>query len=56
MSYMPVTPGGSVLAHLESETEQEAWDKLLVDASHMPYKTQEGFKERGYTVEEVIEQ
>ena len=55
MSYIPVTPAGSMCAHLESDTENEAWDKLLEDASHMPYDGKQGFIERGYTVEEFID-
>jgi len=53
--YIPETPGGTILFHLESETEQQAWDKLLEEASHMPYKTIENFKKRGYLVEEYEE-
>ena len=36
--------------HLEADTEQEAWDKLFQEASHMPYKTKEDFIIRGYEV------
>ena len=50
--YFPVTPGGTVITWLESNTEAEAWTKLLKDAAHMPYKTKENFQKRGYTVEE----
>jgi hypothetical protein len=52
MKYVPVTPGGTPCTWLASNTEDEAWDKLLEDASHMPYEGKEGFQERGYTVEE----
>lgn len=52
-TYVPITPGGTFLYHLESQTETEAWDKLLVDAAHMPYKTKENFQRRGYTVEKL---
>lgn len=48
--YVPVTPGGSYCMHLESDTEQEAIDKLLEDAKHMPYGTWENFQKRGYTI------
>ena len=51
--YVPFTPAGSRLAHLESKTEDGAWKKLLNDASHMPYKTIKQFKARGYMVEEI---
>jgi len=50
-TFVPVTPGGSLLQHLEGKTEKEAWDKLLKDTSHMHYKTKENLIERGYTVE-----
>jgi len=56
MPYMPVTPAGTVLIHLKSATEQEAWDKLLIDAAHMPYVNKENFERRGYTVEPVKEE
>lgn len=55
ITYMPVTPGGSVCMDLESNTEDEAWDKLLIAASHMPYKTKKNFIARGYTVEKCEE-
>ena len=54
MSYVPVTPGGTIVDHLESKTENEAWNKLLIEASHMPYKTKENFIKRGYTAEELV--
>lgn len=50
-TYVPVTPAGSVLMHLESKTEEKAWNKLLKEAAHMPYDGKEGFIQRGYTVE-----
>lgn len=49
--YVPATPAGTVLFHLAAKTEQKAWENLLKDAAHMPYKGIEGFKARGYTVE-----
>lgn len=51
--FVPVTPAGTMLFHLESKTEDEAWKKLLKDAAHMPYVTKENFIKRGYTVEEI---
>ena len=48
--YYPVTPGGTVCTWLESSTEDEAWDKLMVDAAHMPYEDKQAFITRGYTV------
>ena len=53
--YVPFTPGGSMLVHLESKTESEAWGKLIKEASHMPYNGKKGFQKRGYTVEEFDE-
>ena len=50
--FVPITPGGTACVWLKSKTEAEAWAKLLKDAAHMPYKGIEGFKARGYTVEE----
>jgi hypothetical protein len=52
-SFVPVTPGGTHIFHLESRTADEAWAKLLVEAAHMPYKGKAGFQKRGYTVEAV---
>lgn len=49
--WVPVTPGGTPVFWLASDTEAEAWEKLLKDAAHMPYKTKENFIKRGYTVE-----
>ncbi|HET8688931.1 MAG TPA: hypothetical protein VFM18_20165 [Methanosarcina sp.] len=48
--FTPVTPAGTELNWLESKTEEEAWNALLKDASHMPYKNKEELVERGYTV------
>lgn len=52
MSFVPYTPGGTPLMHLKSKTEEQAWQKLLQEAAHMPYKGKEGFQKRGYTVEQ----
>ncbi len=54
MTYIPVTPAGTFCDWLESETEKEAWDKLMKDAAHMPYKNKQEFIDRGYTVERGI--
>lgn len=51
VKFYPVTPGGTICDWLESDTEEEAWNALMKDASHMPYNGVEGFKKRGYTVE-----
>lgn len=53
-TFIPETPAGTQLAHLESNTEKEAWERLLADASHMPYEGIEGFKHRGYQVFEYL--
>ena len=50
--WIPSTPGGTLLAHLESKTEDQAWEKLMIDAAHMPYKDRSAFADRGYTVSE----
>lgn len=50
MRYIPITPSGTACDWLEAETEAEAWNKLIEDAAHMPYKTKEGFIERGYRI------
>lgn len=52
--YIPVTPAGTSLGWLMSETEEGAWKALLRDAQHMPWRGVEGFKERGYTVVQVV--
>lgn len=51
-SYVPITPGGTPCIWLASESEDEAWEKLLIEGAHMPYKTKENFQKRGYVVEE----
>jgi len=48
--YVPTTPGGTPCFWLKARTEKEAWDKLLFDARHMPYKDKRAFIVRGYTV------
>jgi hypothetical protein len=49
-TYVPVTPGGSVLMHLESKTRKKAWKRLMKEAAHMPYQNQKEFEKRGYEV------
>lgn len=51
-TYVPVTPGGTVLMHLESNSEDQAKKRLMRDAAHMPYNGWKEFEERGYTIEE----
>lgn len=51
-TFIPETPGGSLLIHLEAKTEGAAWDNLLREASHMPYQGIKGFYARGYRINE----
>jgi hypothetical protein len=51
--YVPVTPAGTPLLHLEANTEEQAWKNLMIDAAHMPYVGKPGFVARGYTVESL---
>jgi hypothetical protein len=48
--WYPMTPAGTVIRWLPRNTEDEAWEALLEDAAHMPYKGREGFEARGYRV------
>lgn len=54
MTYVPVTPAGTICDWLEKKTEDEAWAALLKDAAHMPYPDKQAFINRGYTVEPLI--
>lgn len=47
--FIPETPAGSVLAHLEADTEQKAWENLLKETGHM-YEEINLLKKRGYRV------
>lgn len=49
-SWVPITPGGTVCSWLAADTEDQAWENLLKDAAHMPYKDKAGFIARGYEV------
>jgi hypothetical protein len=49
--FVPCTPAGTFIFNLASNTKTKAIKKLLIDANHMPYKTWENFKKRGYTIE-----
>ncbi len=53
MSWVPITPAGSMCAHLESDTKEGAWANVLAYAAHMPYYDKQGFIDRGYTVEQL---
>ena len=55
VKYVPVTPGGTVVMHLEADSEEQAIKNLLRDAAHMPYDGWEGFQQRGYTIETYID-
>ena len=35
-SYVPVTPGGTVLLELQAHTEKSAWQNLLQSINHRP--------------------
>ena len=59
--YNAFTPAGSFCPETEADTEEECIKKLLAEAAHMPYHgwsctepgCQGGFKERGYTIEQM---
>ena len=53
MKYVPCTPGGTLCFWLASNTREQAIERLLKDAAHMPYGTWENFQKRGYTIEEM---
>ncbi len=50
--FIPVTPAGTVCFWLEADTEEKAWENLMEDARHMPYKDKGAFVKRGYKVDE----
>ena len=50
--FVPCTPAGMPVMHLEAATEAKAWANLRKAAAHMPYNSIEDFKKRGYTVED----
>ena len=54
VTYIPCTPAGTMLGHLSRNTEAGAWEALLKDAAHMPYRGKAGFQQRGYTVERAV--
>jgi hypothetical protein len=58
--YVPITPGGTPVAYgagcrmgkvNAARTEKKAWENLMKDAAHMPYRNKQEFIERGYTIE-----
>ena len=54
-TYIPITPGGSALMDLESNTEEEAWSKLLNKTAYMSYKDKQALIQRGYEIAETTE-
>ena len=54
--FVPITPGGTVLLELASETENEAWKKLMRASAHMPYCGREQFERRGYRVAQTTDE
>ena len=55
MSFIPVTPGGTLVVGLAADTYHEAKKRLMHDAAHMPYPNWKAFKKRGYVIEEWSE-
>lgn len=49
-TYVPVTPAGTPLFHLEADTKEQAVKNLLKDAAHMPYRGWNQFRKRGYRI------
>jgi hypothetical protein len=50
MSWVPFTPGGSMLTNLAAPTKKEAIRRLMIEAAHMSYGTWENFERRGYEI------
>lgn len=50
-TYVPVTPGRTVMFELRGKTRKKAWNKLLHATQHMPYSSIGALKHRGYTIE-----
>lgn len=44
-----------MLVNLAAPTKQEAIRRLMIEASHMPYRTWADFERRGYEIEEIPE-
>ena len=49
--WIPTTPGGTECFWLARLTEREAWEALMEDAKHMPYRNRSDFEKRGYRVD-----
>lgn len=52
MSFIPVTPAGTLLVGLAADSEAQARERLIRDARHMSYRSWAEFLQRGYTVVE----
>lgn len=52
--FWPFTPGGSACVDLEASTEEQAWKNLEKATAHMPYKSRDELKKRGYEVCEIV--
>jgi hypothetical protein len=50
IKWIPRRPDGCVLGWLMADSEQEAWDKLVVDEEYTPNNGVTGFKARGFEV------
>jgi hypothetical protein len=48
--FIPETPGGTLLVHLEADSEEEAWANLVEDAAFMRYGSRKIMYARGYRV------
>ena len=53
--WIPETPGGSLLMHLEADSEEEAWANLVDDAPHVRYGSRSILYARGYRVIQLEE-
>lgn len=51
--FVPFTPAGSMLAHIEGKTEEEAWKLLLAEVDPAFYPDRAALQRRGFTVEKI---
>lgn len=51
--FFAFTPAGSMVYETKSKTFENCKNKLLKFAKHMPYKSWDNFKKRGYEIEEL---
>lgn len=54
--FVPFTPSGSMLAHLEASNEAKAISNLMKEIAHMPYPDWDAAKRRGYHIERFEKQ